>query len=281
MKRQFAMVAVTAALLAGCASKPVEVAAPAPTPVAPVPVAAPLPKGAFPGMKIPAVLADGTYPTPNRNLTESAKIWHLRAALNVAALACRGADEAVIVAGYNAMLAAQKPVLAKAEATYSAEYRAGGGDWQDRYDDSMTRLYNFFSQSPARDAFCQAAGHVLADGATVQGDTLASFAATRLPILEQPFTDFYRAFDAWRGTAMRPLAPQRTIFASNGPVAVGPARAVPVATVAAPVPAASPPRATPVAYAAPALQARLKPVSQPPLPTAPRPRLQLDPSVFQ
>ncbi|MEG8028158.1 hypothetical protein [Sphingomonas aerolata] len=135
MKRQFAMIAVTAALLAGCARKPVEVAAPAPAPVAPVPVAAPLPKGAFPGMKIPAVLADGTYPTPNRNLTESAKIWHLRAALNVAALACRGPDEAVIVAGYNAMLAAQKPVLAKAEATYSAEYRAGGGDWQDRYDD--------------------------------------------------------------------------------------------------------------------------------------------------
>ncbi len=272
MKRQFAMVAVTAALLAGCASKPVEVAAPAPTPVAPVPVAAPLPKGAFPGMKIPAVLADGTYPTPNRNLTESAKIWHLRAALNVAALACRGADEAVIVAGYNAMLAAQKPVLAKAEATYSAEYRAGGGDWQDRYDDSMTRLYNFFSQSPSRDAFCQAAGRVLAEGASVPGPMLASFAATRLPMLEQPFTDFYRAFDAWRGTATQPLATQRVVFASNGAVPVAPAGMTP------------PPRATPVSYPTSGLQAQLKPVSQPPLPVAPaapRPQLQLDPSVFQ
>ncbi len=272
MKRQFAMVAVTAALLAGCASKPVEVAAPAPTPVAPVPVAAPLPKGAFPGMKIPAVLADGTYPTPNRNLTESAKIWHLRAALNVAALACRGADEAVIVAGYNAMLAAQKPVLAKAEATYSAEYRAGGGDWQDRYDDSMTRLYNFFSQSPSRDAFCQAAGRVLAEGASVPGPMLASFAATRLPMLEQPFTDFYRAFDAWRGTATQPLATQRVVFASNGAVPVAPAGMTPA------------PRATPVSYPASGLQAQLKPVSQPPLPVAapaPRPQLQLDPSVFQ
>ena len=272
MKRQFAMVAVTAALLAGCASKPVEVAAPAPTPVAPVPVAAPLPKGEFPGMKIPAVLADGTYPTPNRNLTESAKIWHLRAALNVAALACRGADEAVIVAGYNAMLAAQKPVLAKAEATYSAEYRAGGGDWQDRYDDSMTRLYNFFSQSPSRDAFCQAAGRVLAEGASVPGPMLASFAATRLPMLEQPFTDFYRAFDAWRGTATQPLATQRVVFASNGAVPVAPAGMTPA------------PRATPVSYPASGLQAQLKPVSQPPLPVAPpapRPQLQLDPSVFQ
>ncbi len=272
MKRQFAMVAVTAALLAGCASKPVEVAAPAPTPVAPVPVAAPLPKGAFPGMKIPAVLADGTYPTPNRNLTESAKIWHLRAALNVAALACRGADEAVIVAGYNAMLAAQKPVLAKAEATYSAEYRAGGGDWQDRYDDSMTRLYNFFSQSPSRDAFCQAAVRVLAEGASVPGPMLASFAATRLPMLEQPFTDFYRAFDAWRGTATQPLATQRVVFASNGAVPVAPAGMTPA------------PRATPVSYPASGLQAQLKPVSQPPLPVAPpapRPQLQLDPSVFQ
>ena len=292
--RQFAMISVTAALLAGCASK-VEVVAPPPV-VATLPVVAPpMPKGAFPGMKIPVMFADGTYPTPNRGLTQAATVWHLRAALNVAALACRGADEATIVAGYNALLAAQKPVLAKAEATYAAEYRSAGGDWQDRYDDSMTRLYNFFSQSPARDAFCQAAGRVLAEGATVQGDALASFAATRLPLLEQPFTDFYRAFDAWRGNATRPLAARRIVFASNQPVAVGPARVVPVAagvpavgvvpaaravTPAAPLPAT--PGATPAAYAAPGLQTRLKPVSQPPVPAAAtRPRLQLDPSVFQ
>ncbi len=242
-----------ASLLAGCASRQ-EVAQVAPPPVT-VPVPAPvMPKGAFPGMIIPVALPDGSYPTPNRNLTPAATIWHLRAALNVAALACRGAQEATIVAGYNAMLAAQKPVLTKAEATYAKEYKAGGGDWQDRYDDSMTRLYNFFSQSPARDAFCAAASGVLADGAIVSAERMPAFAAERLPALERPFTEFYRAYDVWRGRATPKPAPT-PLFASRQYAAN-----TPVMTIT---------------------QARLQPISQPSVPVAAKPRLQLDPSVFQ
>lgn len=250
MKRPFALLSVTAALLAGCATKPVAVAVAPPPILAPTPVAA-MPKGAFPGMVIPAMLPDGSYPTPNRALTPAATVWHLRAALNVAALACRSSQEAAIIAGYNSLLAAQKPTLVKAEATYAAEYRAGGGDWQDRYDDSMTRLYNFFSQSPARDAFCAAAGSVLADAATVPADGLAAFAATRLAMLEQPFTDFYRAYDAWRGAATRPLPARTAIYASNATVATAPGPVL----VSVPVPPAQP-------YRAP-------------------PRIEVDPSVFQ
>ncbi|MEG3172226.1 hypothetical protein U1708_08370 [Sphingomonas sp. ZB1N12] len=252
MSRRFALLSVTAlGLLAGCTSKPRTVAQVAP-PVIMVPVPAPtMPKGASPTIVIPVALADGTYPTPNRNLTTSAKVWHLRAALNVAALACRGPQELTIVAGYNALLSAQKPVLAKAEATYASEYKAGGGDWQDRYDDSMTRLYNFFSQSPARDDFCAAAGAVLAQSTGLTADTLPAFAAQNLPVLERPFTDFYRAVDAWRGRTVRPVQPQLVAsrqYASNAPV-----QAI--------------------------TQARLQPVSQP-VPPA-QPRLKLDPSVFQ
>jgi len=95
---------------------------------------------------------------------------------------------------------------------------------------------------------------------------LASFAATRLPMLEQPFTDFYRAFDAWRGTAVQPLPAQRVIFASNGAVPVG-------GSGVAPLPSAAP--------ATPGLQAQLRPVTQPPLPAAPRPQLQVDPGALQ
>ena len=156
-----------------------------------------------------------------------------------------------IVAGYNALLSAQKPVLAKAEATYASEYKAGGGDWQDRYDDSMTRLYNFFSQSPARDAFCAAAGTVLAQSTGLTAEALPAFAAQNLPLLERPFTDFYRAVDAWRGRTVRPVQPQLVAsrqYAAN----------MPVQTIT---------------------QARLQPVSQP-VPPA-QPRLKLDPSVFQ
>ncbi len=252
MSRRFALLSVTAlGLLAGCTSKPRTVAQVAP-PVIMVPVPAPtMPKGASPTIVIPVALADGTYPTPNRNLTTSAKVWHLRAALNVAALACRGPQELTIVAGYNALLSAQKPVLAKAEATYASEYKAGGGDWQDRYDDSMTRLYNFFSQSPARDEFCAAAGTVLAQSSGLTAEALPAFAAQNLPVLERPFTDFYRAVDAWRGRTVRPVQPQLIVsrqYASN----------MPVQTVT---------------------QARLQPISQP-VPPA-QPRLKLDPSVFQ
>ncbi len=252
MSRRFALLSVTAlGLLAGCAQKPRTVAQVAP-PVIMVPVPAPaMPKGASPTIVIPVALADGTYPTPNRNLTTSAKVWHLRAALNVAALACRGPQEVVIVAGYNALLSAQKPVLAKAEATYASEYKSGGGDWQDRYDDSMTRLYNFFSQSPARDDFCAAAGTVLAQSAGLTAEALPTFAAQNLPVLERPFTDFYRAVDAWRGRTVRPVQPQLAVsrqYASN----------MPVQTIT---------------------QARLQPISQP-VPPA-QPRLKLDASVFQ
>ncbi|MCK8457691.1 MULTISPECIES: hypothetical protein [Sphingomonas] len=252
MSRRFALLSVTAlGLLAGCTSKPRTVAQVAP-PVIMVPVPAPtMPKGASPTIVIPVALADGTYPTPNRNLTTSAKVWHLRAALNVAALACRGPQELTIVAGYNALLSAQKPVLAKAEATYASEYKAGGGDWQDRYDDSMTRLYNFFSQSPARDEFCAAAGAVLAQSTGLTAEALPAFAAQNLPLLERPFTDFYRAVDAWRGRTVRPVQPQLVAsrqYASN----------MPVQTIT---------------------QARLQPISQP-VPPA-QPRLKLDASVFQ
>ncbi len=201
MRRYVALTAVGLALLAGCAVKPKVVAVapppPPPPPAAPAPLA--MPKGAYVGMQIPALMGDGRYATPNRNLSADGAVWHLRAALNVAALACRGPDEATIVAAYNALLAGQKATLNGAQTRLAAEYKASGGDWQDRYDDQMTRLYNFFSQSQARDAFCNAAAATLADGATVTAADLPAFAAGRLAVLEKPFTDFYAAYDAWRG----------------------------------------------------------------------------------
>lgn len=200
-------------ILAGCASRP-EVAVVPPAMYAPPAQLAEMPKGASPGMRIPARLADGSYNTPNRVLTPAATVWHLRAALNVAALACRGVQETTTIAHYNALLQSQKAALKDAEANLSAEYRATGGDWQDRYDDSMTRLYNYFSQSFARDAFCANAAAVLADSATVTTAALPAFAAARLPTLDRPFTDFYAAYDAWRSRTAFPSP----VIAMNTPV---------------------------------------------------------------
>ena len=226
------------AALSACASKPETIAAAPPPPPVVVPVAVPMPPGGYAGMTIPARLPDGSYATPNRDLTPAAATWHFRVALNVAALACRGAEGDSIVAAYNTLLTRAKAPLGVAETHYAAEFKeAAGKDWRAAYDDGMTRLYNFFSQSPARDAFCDAAAATLTDAAFVDDAALPGFAAGRLAVLEQPFTDFYRAYDAWRAGQVQPQ-PQ-AIYALS----------------------ATPPAGPPIASA--------------------RPKLTLDPSIFQ
>lgn len=158
----------------------------------------------------PAVALAPPAPPPvsaiNRSLSTAATLWHLRVGLNVAALACRGGAELQIVADYNALLRAQKAPLAAAQAVLAAEFKARGGDWQDAYDDAMTRLYNFFSQAQARDAFCQAAAEVLAEARTLPAPALSGFAAARLPAIDAPFA---RAF------APAPIPP--TVIAAAAP----------------------------------------------------------------
>ena len=207
--RRLAIVLLTT--LSACASRvPVAIAPPAP-PVVEAPPPA-LPAGASPNMPVPQMLADGSFPTPNRALTPAATVWHLRAGLNVAALACR-TDEATTVPGYNAFLSAHRAELTQAEATYAAEFRAAGGDWRDRYDDAMTRLYNYYATPPAQAAFCAAAAELLVEAQAAPQRPVAVFAAERLPVLDRAFIDFYRAYDAWRRASLPPV-----VFASVAPV---------------------------------------------------------------
>ena len=156
-----------AAALAGCAGQPAPVAVAPPPPVA---IAA----------------APPTAPTPiNAGLSDSGTLWHLRAGLNVAALACRGPDEAVLVASYNALLARHAAALKAAEAAYAAEYAAATPAGRDAYDDQMTRLYNHFGQSRGRTAFCDAARASLAE-LDVAADPAVG-AGERLAALDAPF----------------------------------------------------------------------------------------------
>lgn len=175
MRRPLLLLAI-GAMLAGCAGRPAAVAVQAPPP----PVIAPL---------HPA-------PTPiNAGLSDAAALWHLRAGLNVAALACRGPDETALVARYNTLLARHADELKTAEAAYAAEYQAAGGDWRDRYDDEMTRLYNFFGQARGRDAFCRAAGTALAEMDAAPPTALPTEARARLATLDQPFAPPWLAID--------------------------------------------------------------------------------------
>ncbi|WP_162236513.1 hypothetical protein [Sphingomonas sp. Leaf25] len=197
--RLFTLFLAGGVLLNGCARKtPEAVAAPPVPPVAAVPQPMPKPPlGAAANLAIPAATPDGGYATINRTLSTDAALWHLRSALNVAALQCDIGDPNG-VAQYNRLLKVHAARFAAAHRALEAEYRRGGGDWQDRFDDSMTRVYNYFAQPPVRARFCATALPMLAQVADLPAGSLDGFAAPGLGSLDEPFVEFYRAYDAYR-----------------------------------------------------------------------------------
>jgi hypothetical protein len=136
---------------------------------------------------------DGHFTTINSGASAQEALWHVRAALNVAALSCaRRPGGATTVARYNALLTQRKAVFATA---YAAE-RARFG--QAALDVHMTRLYNFFAQPPAQAAFCAAAAGVADRAVAVSPAGLPQFAPGALDTLEAPILDYYRAYAAYR-----------------------------------------------------------------------------------
>ncbi|MES2443638.1 MAG: hypothetical protein V4574_12475 [Pseudomonadota bacterium] len=157
------------------------------------------PAGAARTQVIPPQDGLGRYATPNQGLSPHEVTWHFRAALNVAALGCRDFADAGMADAYNRMLTAEARPLAAADAGVKAQYRARhGGGWEAAHDRAMTRLYNYFAQPPAHTAFCAAARDILAQGEGLSPIEFPDFAAWALPRLDAPFTDFYRAFEAWQ-----------------------------------------------------------------------------------
>ena len=234
----FGVLAGLAMGLAGCA-QPVT-----PPPVVPTLAVAPpppvMPAGGYPGLKIPSKRKDGTYVTPNFEMTDAAAVWHLRGALNVAALACDKAGGGVID-GYNAWLTAHHAVLDASVKQYMHDWQVTGWwDWEQAYEANQTRLYNFYSQSTIRVAFCAAARTEIASIGTVADADLPTYARGALARIDKPFIDFYTAFDAWRDYYEPHVTPPPVV--ATLPSTPAPA-AAPVATVAAAIP--DPPASTP------------------------------------
>ncbi len=137
-------------------------------------------------LTVAAPAAAQSWETAQPALSSDEVAWHVRAGLNVAALACRDADAATMVAQYNAMLATDSAPLATARAGVEAGYRARfGAAWQARDDDDMTRLYNHFATPEAHDALCATARELLRDSETVAPGEFYAFARYALPRLEQ------------------------------------------------------------------------------------------------
>lgn len=198
---------------AGCASK-VETAAERPTHLEPAPRP---PAGASASFTVPSIGSDGRYVTINSGIGREEAVWHLRSAINVAALSCTGADERAIAAEYNALLKKQKKLFASAYKAEVARFRDDyGGEWQQAFDQHNTRLYNYFALPPAKAGFCRATRAVSADAASVSAADFPAFATAALLRLEMPFTAFYKAYDDYREelAAWRERS-TRTALASN------------------------------------------------------------------
>jgi len=184
---------------------------------------------------IPAQDESGAFRTINYGIDASEALWHVRAALNVAALGCEGAPRAALIAAYNRFITAQRVPLAAANKAIGVRLQARyGAGWTAQYDADMTALYNFFSQPFAKTAFCAVAAPVAAETARVTPATAGRFAADALPRLEAPFTAFYARYLSYQ----RALADYRSRY-TGGATAAAPLRAAPSLDYA--LDAASPP----------------------------------------
>ncbi|MEP6338247.1 MAG: SPOR domain-containing protein, partial [Parasphingorhabdus sp.] len=144
--------------------------------------------------------------TTNRDLGPLETLWHVRAALNVAALSCTAPQYARLVDDYNAFITNNKSHLRKANNAIIQKFRRDiGSGYKSAHDRHQTSLYNYWSFSPLRRPFCDQAVEVSQRAIVTPSTGLNDFAASALPQLEGPFTDFYAAYEqyekdleAWR-----------------------------------------------------------------------------------
>ncbi|WP_022681414.1 hypothetical protein [Sphingobium bisphenolivorans] len=216
--RRFCSLAPIAALalIAGC-STPKKAPPTPPPPV--VPTIKPLPPmGAVEEMSIPEVAEDGKYLTPNRGVTANTALWHVRMALNVAALSCHGVNEPARIQ-YNRMLHVHEAALREANAAvdrnYTAAYGSGGLKARELLN---TVVYNFFALPPVTKSFCPVAIEVGAKILAMPSGQLLAYAPEALTQLEKPFQDFYAAYADY----LRRLAEWQSRFGGTVTVVVSP-----------------------------------------------------------
>lgn len=208
---------VSLAVLAACSTPPPP---PPPTPPPPVvPTVRPVPPDqAAEGMGVPEKDADGRYLTANRGVTSNTALWHVRMALNVAALNCDRYGSTARLQ-YNQILAVHKPMLTAANAAvdrnYSVAYGNAGLGARERLN---TVVYNFFALPPVIKNFCPVAVSVGAKVLATPSDQMLASAPAWLVELEKPFQDFYAAYADY----LRRLAEWQSRFGATVTVVVSP-----------------------------------------------------------
>lgn len=218
-----AAMAVVLAGLAACAPKPAPIVTPKPTP-APPPVVQIPPRPLSPGsaaetQQVPPRDATGRYVTINSGMTGERAFWQLKTGLNVAAIGCRGPEEAPLVAAYNQIIKSHTRSIVAAEKKVIADLakanRTSGVKERDRLS---TQLFNYFAQPPAQRPFCERALALAQTVANTPAAQLFPNAADQLATLDQPFTDFYAAFERYKAesAAWDAQYGRRTTVAASG-----------------------------------------------------------------
>ncbi|MEY4270224.1 MAG: hypothetical protein RLZZ58_1440 [Pseudomonadota bacterium] len=150
-------------------------------------------------MKLPPRGADGDFVTPNSDKTGAQAFWQLRIGLNVAAIGCRGAEEARLTSHYNRMIERHSPLIRSAETGVIAGLaRSGGGNGIAARDKLSTRLFNYFAQPPMHEGFCAKATMIAEQVAGLSADAALDRAPALLAQLDQPFVDFYEDYARWQ-----------------------------------------------------------------------------------
>jgi hypothetical protein len=212
-------VAVTLALLAGCAKAP----PPPPPPPPPVVVIPPMPAppmGAPLDMPVPPVAADGQRHTVNYGISTSQAVWNLRSAYNVAALNCGEVEYTPILEGYRRFLKVYDKSLDKASKEIDRSFRTQhtGRAAIVARETYQTQVYNFFSLPPVDSAFCKAAMELSVELATVEPSQFEAFSYQGLAKLEAPFKEFFTAYEQYRAD----LAAWQSRYGSGGLITVRP-----------------------------------------------------------
>ncbi|MBV7256172.1 hypothetical protein KCG44_05170 [Pacificimonas sp. WHA3] len=196
--RSVILLSSTAALLAACAVTP----APPPPPPPPVVAKADLapPDAYYFNYALPARDASGTFASPNINLTEQEAIFHLRSALNVAALSCRKMEGMDMTDNYNTYIRKYRLTLAKANRTIDARYAREVDGGKRARDAHMTSLYNHFARPATLGTFCPMALKHL-NAAIALPDTTAAitdYSQTAVREIEDVFQQHYASIEQYQ-----------------------------------------------------------------------------------
>ena len=210
---------VSLAVVAACSTPPPPPPPTPPPPVVPTIMPTP-PMGAVEDMMIPEVDDTGKYLTPNRGVTANTALWHVRMALNVAALACHDAGD-LARSQYNRLLHVHGPILAEANAAVDRNYKYAFGSSSNglsQRERLNTVVYNFFSLPPVTKSFCPVAIEVGAKMLAMPSNQLLDYAPEALTALEKPFQDFYAAYADY----LRRLAEWQSRFGGNVTLTLSP-----------------------------------------------------------